>query len=51
MNLESAIGRRAHAQASRDLPMVRQLSALLNIPTDALVYAYETRGGAGPSER
>jgi len=28
------------------LPMVRQLSALLNISTDVLVQAYETRSAA-----
>jgi HTH-type transcriptional regulator / antitoxin HigA len=36
----------AHPQAPADAPMVRALSALLEIPTDVLVQAYETRSAA-----
>jgi len=49
---ESAIGRRGRVsevltrKRPLTLPMVRQLSALLNIPTDVLVQAYETRSAA-----
>jgi HTH-type transcriptional regulator/antitoxin HigA len=50
--LEPAIGNRSRVSGILDrrrpltLPMIRALSALLHIPTDALVQPYETRSAA-----
>ena len=51
-DIEPAIGSRAsvseilNRRRPLTLPMVRALSALLNIPTDVLVQRYETRSAA-----
>lgn len=51
-DLEPAIGSRGRVsevltrKRPLTLPMVRALSALLNIPTDVLVQSYETRAAA-----